>query len=80
MTSKRKPYKTFTREFKLEAIRMMNESDRLSSEIATQLSIRCNQLYKQKEQLEAIINGVSDVDFDIILYFNDSAPIDFVSI
>lgn len=53
MTRKRKPYKTFTKEFKLEAIRMMDESDRPSSEIATQLGIRRNQLYKWKEQLEA---------------------------
>ncbi len=52
MTRKRKPYKTFTKEFKLEAIRMMDESDRPSSEIATQLGIRRNQLYKWKEQLE----------------------------
>ncbi|TDR20692.1 transposase [Marinicella litoralis] len=53
MTSKRKPYKTYTREFKLEAVRLMDESDRPSSEIATQLGIRLNQLYKWKEQLEA---------------------------
>jgi transposase len=53
MTRKRKPYKTYTREFKLEALRMMDESDRPSSEIATQLGIRRNQLYKWKEQLQA---------------------------
>ncbi len=41
---KRKPYKTFTREFKVE-------SDRPSSEIAMELGIRRNQLYKWKEQL-----------------------------
>lgn len=57
MTIKRKPYKTFTKEFKLEAIRMMDESDRPSSEIATQLGIRRNQLYKWKEQLEAKGDG-----------------------
>ena len=27
MTLKRKPYKTYTKEFKLEAIRLMEESD-----------------------------------------------------
>ena len=52
MTSKRKPYKTYTREFKLEAVRMMTESDRPSSEIAAELGIRRNQLYKWKSQLE----------------------------
>ena len=53
MTRKRKPYKTFTKEFKLEAIRLMDESDRPSSEIATQLGIRRNQLYKWKDQLQS---------------------------
>jgi len=51
MTSNRKPYKTFTREFKLEALRMMAQSDKPSSEIAAELGIRRNQLYKWKEQL-----------------------------
>jgi len=51
MTNKRKPYKTFTKEFKLEALRMMDESDRPASEIAMKLGIRRNQLYKWKEQM-----------------------------
>ena len=34
MTSKRKPYKTYTREFKCEAVRMMRASDRPAAEIA----------------------------------------------
>jgi transposase len=51
MTTKRKPYKTYTREFKLEALRLMEETDRPASEIAMQLGIRRNQLYKWKEQL-----------------------------
>lgn len=37
MTNKRKPYKTYPKEFKLEAIRLMEESDRPASEIAIQL-------------------------------------------
>lgn len=53
MTSKRKPYKTYSREFKLEAIRLMETSDRSSAEIALELGIRRNMLYKWKEQLEA---------------------------
>ncbi len=52
MTNKRKPYKIYTKEFKLEAVRLMNESDRPSSEIAMELGMRRNQLYKWKEQLE----------------------------
>ena len=51
MTTKRKPYNTYTKEFKLEAIRLMDESDRPASEIAMRLGIRRNQLYKWKDQM-----------------------------
>ena len=51
MVSKRKPYKTYTKGFKLEAVRLMESSDRPASEIAMELGIRRNQLYKWKEQL-----------------------------
>lgn len=53
MKRSRKPYKTFPREFKLEAVRLMQESDRPAAEIAAELDIRRNQLYKWKAQLEA---------------------------
>ena len=52
MPKTRKPRNTYSREFKLEAVRLMTESDRPSSEVATELGIRRNQLYKWKEQLE----------------------------
>ncbi len=51
MPTKRKPYNTYTREFKLEALRLMTESDRPTSEIAMELGLRRNQLYKWKEQM-----------------------------
>jgi len=51
MTNKRRPYNTYPREFKLEALRLMDESDRPTSEIAMQLGIRRNLLYKWKEQM-----------------------------
>ena len=51
MVSKRKPYKTFTREFKLEALRQLEESSRPATELARELGIRSNQLYKWKDQL-----------------------------
>lgn len=51
MTSKRKPYKTYTKEFKLEAIRLMETSDKTAAEVARELGLRRNQLYKWKEQL-----------------------------
>ena len=55
MNSKRKPYKTYTKEFKVEAIRLMNVSDRPSSELAAQLGIRRNQLYKCKEDQSELV-------------------------
>ena len=51
MATKRKTYKTYSKEFKLEAIRLMEESERPASEIAMKLGIRRNQLYKWKEQM-----------------------------
>jgi transposase len=52
MIKKRSPYKTYTKEFKLEAIRLMKGSDKPASAIAMELGIRRNQLYKWAEQLE----------------------------
>lgn len=53
MTRTRKPRTTYPKAFKLEALRLMKESNRPSAEIATELGIRRNQLYKWKEQLES---------------------------
>jgi len=53
MTNKRRTYTTYTREFKIEAVKLMDESDRPSAEIANELGVRRNQLYKWKEQLSA---------------------------
>ena len=47
----RKTYKTYTREFKQEAVRLMESTDRPATEVAMELGIRRNQLYKWKEQL-----------------------------
>ena len=52
MTNNRKPRTTYPKEFKLEAIRLMNESNRPSAEIAAVLGMRRNQPYKWKEQLK----------------------------
>ena len=46
MIKARKPRKTYTKALKLKAIYLMSKIDRLSSEAITELSIRCNQLYK----------------------------------
>jgi transposase len=40
MSISRKPYKTFTKEFKLEAVRLMSESNKPAAEIAAELGIR----------------------------------------
>jgi transposase len=47
----RKPYKTYTREFKQQAVRLTETTDRPATEVAMELGIRRNQLYKWKEQL-----------------------------
>ena len=52
MSTKRKPYKTYTKDFKLEAVRLISESDKPAAEIAAELGVRRNMLYKWKEQLE----------------------------
>jgi len=49
----KRPYKTYTREFKLEAIRLMETSDRPAAEIARELGIPRNRLYKWKDELAA---------------------------
>jgi transposase len=50
---KRKPYTVYTKEFKLEAIRLMREGKKPASEIAMELGIRRNQLYKWEKELVA---------------------------
>ena len=52
MTDQRRPYKTYPKEFKLEALRLLASSDRPASEIAMELGIRRNQLYKWRDQME----------------------------
>jgi len=42
--------KKFTKEFKLEALRFMKESGKPAAEVARELGIRRNQLYKWQEQ------------------------------
>ena len=45
--------KTYTREFKLEAVRLLSRGDRPAADIARELGIKRNQLYKWQEQMEA---------------------------
>ncbi len=45
--------KTFSREFKLEAIRLMESGDKKSSDLAHELGVPRNRLYKWREQVQA---------------------------
>lgn len=49
----RKPYQRYSKAFKLEAIRLLEESDTPASQVARELGIRVNQIYKWKQQLES---------------------------
>jgi transposase-like protein len=44
--------KKYTAEFKREAVRLMESSEKPSSDVARQLGVRRNQLYKWKEQMD----------------------------
>lgn len=50
MTTKRK---TFSKEFKQEAVRLLELGQRPPAEIARELGINRNQLYKWQEQIDA---------------------------
>ena len=50
MTSKRK---TFTKEFKQEAVKMLEQGNKPSTVIVRELGIKRNQLYKWQEQIKA---------------------------
>ena len=49
----RKKYTRYSKEFKLEAIRLADESDKPVTQVARELGLRVNQIYKWKKQLEA---------------------------
>jgi transposase len=44
--------KKYTSEFKREAVRLMESSEKPPSDLARQLGVRRNQLYKWKEQMD----------------------------
>ena len=49
---KRKPYKQYSREFKVEAIRLAAVGDKPVTQVARELGIRVNLIGKWKQQLE----------------------------
>ena len=44
--------KTFSKEFKLEAVHLLEQGDKTPAEIAIDLGVRRNQLYKWQAQLK----------------------------
>ena len=49
---RRKAYKAYTREFKQEAIRLADVGDKTASQVARELGLRVNQIWKWKQQLQ----------------------------
>ncbi len=47
-----KKYQTYSREFKIEAVRLAEQSDKPVTQVARELGIRQNQIYKWKKQIE----------------------------
>ena len=48
---------TFSREFKLEAIRLMDAGDKKTADLARELGVPRNKLYKWREELQAKDSG-----------------------
>lgn len=46
-------YKQYSKDFKLEAIKLAEESDKPVTQIARELGIRVNQIYKWRKELSA---------------------------
>ena len=44
-------YQTYSKEFKLEAVRLAENADKPITDLARELGIRVNQIYKWKQQL-----------------------------
>ena len=44
-------YKKYSKEFKLEAVRLAEESDKPVTQIARELNLRVNQIYKWRKEL-----------------------------
>lgn len=45
-------YKKYTKEFKLEALRLVDASDQPVTQVARELGLRQNQIYKWRKELE----------------------------
>ncbi len=48
----KRAYKTYSKDFKVEAVRLATESDRPVTQVARELGLRVNQIYKWRKQLD----------------------------
>ncbi|MEO1927049.1 MAG: transposase, partial [Gammaproteobacteria bacterium] len=48
----KRSYKTYTKEFKVEAVNLVNEQDYSVAEAAKSLGVRTSLLYRWKQQIE----------------------------
>lgn len=55
----RRAYRRFSKEFKMEAIRLADESGKPKAQVARELGIRVNQIGKWRKQLEEQPAGAS---------------------
>lgn len=53
----KKAYQRFSKEFKVEAVRLAAESERPVTQVARELGLRVNQIYKWRKQLEEKQDG-----------------------
>lgn len=53
----KRAYKTYSKEFKVEAVRLAAESDQPVTQVARELGLRVNQIYKWRKQLEEKQDG-----------------------
>lgn len=53
----KREYKTYSKEFKVEAVRLSTESDKPVTQVARELGLRVNQIYKWRKQLEEKQDG-----------------------
>ena len=51
--------KRYTKEFKLEAVRLLEQGDRTAAELARELGVRRNQLYKWQQVLQSKGEGAA---------------------
>ncbi len=53
MTKSKKPRQVFSTEFKREAVRLLEQGDKEGAQLARELGIKRNQLYKWKTEIDS---------------------------